>query len=213
MKTLLSFGDLMNKDADATSILLVALALIAIIVLILIFIKNVRICFTMENQTGKSAHTLIKTGMIAVAPTIFTVLSLLKIDIPVPFPVFIGISVVMFFIVVIWNIKTYHLLGGLAFSVVHGVFGALACLGVGMLVFVGIFLIAMLFLGGSPCSSTSQTSSPSMIRDVNNGMTYHVQKGVNGELYVEDNGRSCILRASDYSGKYFDDMGNEYISC
>lgn len=211
---LLSFDDLMDQEADFKSIILVCLAVIAAVALILIFIKIVRICFTMEQQTGKSAHTLIKTIMIAIAPTIFTVLSLLKIEISVPFSVFIGISVVMFIIAAIWNIKTYGILGGLCFSLVHGVFGALACIGIGTLVFVGIGLILVLIFGGSGAGSGSSSGSgaPTMIRDVNNGMTYHVVKGVNGELYVEDNGRSCILRSSDYSGRYFDDNGNEYVT-
>lgn len=210
----LSFDELLNRKADASTFIVAGIAVIGVLLLVFLFIKLVKICFTMERQTGRSAYTLIKTILIAAAPTVYTVLALLEIDIDIPFSVFITISIAMFLIVLIWNIKTYHVLGGICFSVVHGVFGALACLGVGMLVFIGIFLIAMVFLGGSSGTSTgSSTSSPSMIRDVNNGMTYHVQKGTNGELYVEDNGRSCILRSSDYSGRYFDDMGNEYVSC
>lgn len=211
---LLNSESFLYQKADASTFVIAGIAVIGALLGIFLFIKLVKICFIMEKQTNRNAYSIIKTGLIAAAPSVYTVLALLKVDIPIPFSVFIAISVAMFFIVVIWNIKTYHILGGIAFSVVHGVFGALACLGVGMLVFVGIFLVAMLFVGGSSGSSTtSSASSPSMIRDVNNGMTYHVQKGVNGELYVEDNGRSCILRASDYSGRFFDDMGNEYISC
>ncbi len=211
----LNLDEILNQKADASTFIFAGIAIIGVLLGVFLFIKLVRICFTMERQTGRSAYTLVKTILIAAAPTVYTVLALLKIDVDIPYSIFIGISIAMFLIVLIWNIKTYHILGGICFSFVHGVFGALACLGVGMLVFVGIFLIVMLFMGESFGSSSTGNSAgaPSMIRDINNGMTYHVKKGVNGELYIEDNGRSCILRNSDYSGRYFDDMGNEYVSC
>lgn len=211
---LLNFEDLMNQEADGKSILLVVLSVIAVITLILFFIKIVRVCFIMERQTGKPAHTLIKVGIIAIAPTIFTVLSLFKIDIPISFSVFVGISAIMFIITVIWNINTYGVLGGLCFSLVHGVFGALACIGIGTLVFVGIGLILVLLFGGNSSTSSSNCNSiPSTIRDVSNGKTYYTKKGFNNEFYVYGDDRSeTILRSGDYAGYYFDDNGNNYVS-
>lgn len=214
---LLNSDSLFSQKADASTFITAGIAVIGALLGIFLFIRLIRICFIMEKQTNRKAYSIVKTGLIAAAPSVYTILTLLKVDISVPSSVFIAISVAMFFIVVIWNIKTYHILGGIAFSVVHGVFGALACLGVGMLVFVGIFLVVMVFVGASSDPVTGPPSAPSTVpstvRDVKTNMTYHVTKGFNGLPYIEDHGRSCLLRTSDYPGRYFDDMGNEYISC
>lgn len=209
---LLSFDDLLNQKADTKTFILAGLAVIGALIGIFLFIQITRVCFTMERQTGKPAHTLIKTVLVAAAPTIFTVLALLKIDVPVPFSVFIGISVVMFIIVAIWNIKTYGILGGLFFSLVHGVFGVLASLGVGMLVFVGIFLIIAIFFGGSSGSVTggsSGNSAPSSVRNIRTGQVHTVSSGMNGNLYLADN-NYVLYPDPDFQGKYYDDHGNDY---
>ena len=205
-------SDIFFQKADGKTFLIAGLGIVGALIAVVLFIFLVRTCFSIERNCKKSAHSLIKTLMIALAPSVYTILALLNIEVTIPFSIFIIISVVMFVIVAIWNIKAFGVLGGIFFSIMHGVFGALACLGVGMLVFVGIFLIAAIFFGGSsgPVTGISGgSSSPSSVRNIRTGQVYTVSSGANGNLYLA--GSSCTLYPDpDYQGKYYDDQGNDY---
>ena len=202
-------ADIFSQKADGKTFLIAGLGIIGALLAFVLFIFLVRTCFSIERNTKKSAHTLIKTLMIALAPSVYTILALLNIEVTIPFSIFIIISVVMFIIVAIWNIKSFGILGGIFFSIMHGVFGALACIGVGMLVFVGIFLIIAVFFGGSSSPAGGGSSSPSSVRNIRTGQVYTVSSGTNGNLYLA--GTSCVLYPDpDYQGKYYDDQGNDY---
>lgn len=205
-------ADIFSQKADGKTFLIAGLGIIGALLAVVLFIFLVRTCFSIERNTKKSAHTLIKTLMIALAPSVYTILALLNIEVTIPFSIFIIISVVMFIIVAIWNIKSFGILGGIFFSIMHGVFGALACIGVGMLVFVGIFLIIAIFFGGSSGSVTGNSGgsgSPTSVRNIRTGQVYTVSSGTNGNLYLA--GTSCVLYPDpDYQGKYYDDQGNDY---
>ena len=201
---------LFSKDTSELSGGETAGILIAVVLAIGIFIFFVRTCFRLERISGKPAFTVVKVIMIAVAPTVFSVLALLDIDLP--FKWFGIATVAMCIITAVWNILTYGILGGLMFSVVHIVFGLLAGLGIVALVFVAIAGIALFFFAGSSSSEgASASSAPECVRNTATGETVGIEKGANGTLYIR--GTSSVLRSSDYSGHYFDDNGNQYVSC
>lgn len=184
--------------------------LIAVFLAIGIFAFFIRTCFRLERITRKPAFTVVKVIMIAIAPTIFSVLALL--DINVPFKWFGVATVIMCIATAVWNVLTYGILGGLMFTVVHIVFGVIAGLGLVALIFVAIAGVVLFFFAGGSSSSgaASGTSAPEYVRNAATGETVYVEKGANGELYIM--GTSNVLRSSDYSGRYFDDYGNQYIS-
>lgn len=206
---LLKADSFLSQEADGKTFLLAGLGIVGALLAVVLFIFLVRTCFSIERNCKKSAHSLIKTLMIALAPSVYTILALLNIEVNIPFSIFIIISVVIFVIVAIWNIKSFGILGGILFSIMHGVFGALACIGVGMLVFVGIFLIIAVFFGGSSNPEGGGSSSPSSVRNIRTGQVYTVSSGMNGNLYLA--GTNCVLYPDpDYQGKYYDDQGNDY---
>lgn len=201
---------LFSKDTSELSGGETAFVIIAIIVLIGAFIFIARTSFRLEKISGKPSYTIAKIIMIAVAPTIFSVLSVLNIDLP--FKWFGIATVVMCVVVAVWNIITYGILGGLFFSVVHIVLGLIASFGIVLVIFIGIAAVALyLFAGGSAGgSSASSSSAPEYVRDPATGETVRVEKGANGELYV--GGTSTVLRQGDYAGEYIDSNGNRYIN-
>lgn len=205
-------ADIFSQKADGKTFLLAGLGIIGVLLAVVLFILLVKTCLAIERNTRKSAHSLIKTLLIALAPSVYTILALLNIEVAIPFSIFIAISVVMFIIVTIWNIKSFGILGGIFFSIMHGVLGALACIGIGLLVFVGIFLIIAVFFGGSSGSVTGNSGgsgAPSSVRNIRTGQVYTVSSGANGNLYLA--GTSCVLYPDpDYQGKYYDDQGNDY---
>lgn len=181
--------------------------------IIWLFIVIAKACFEVERISGKSSHTLLKTVIIALIPTVNSIAGVFDFDSIIPEKLLLAAYIIPCVIVAIWNIIVYGLIRGAMFTVVHIVFGGIASLGVSALIFIAIAAVVLFLFGGSVggSASTSGGSAPSMVRDVNNGKVYNVVKGVNGELYIEDHGRSCILRSSDYGGEYFDDYGNRYV--
>lgn len=203
--------ELFTRKVGIESIGIFLITIFLCFVIIKLFIFTVKTCFLVEKQSGKPAHTLLKTILIAIVPTIYSVTDILGFSDIFPQNIIIPVCAVVCIIVSVWNIFTYGIIGGLMFSLIHIVFGVTASLGVSALIFIGFALVLLfLFAGGSSVQTSSSGSAPSLVRDVNNGQVYHVVKGVNGELYIEDHGRSSVLRFSDYSGEYFDDYGNRY---
>lgn len=171
-----------------------------------------RICRRIENQSGKAALSALKVGMIALAPFIVFVAAFFKISIPYHYAV-IGM-IVCSVIVLIWNIISFGPVGGILFSLLHIILGVFAGIGVGSLIVViiaGGILYFVAGSGGGGASSGTTGSVPSHVRDVATDQIYYVVQGVNGMPYLPERG-DCILRSSDYSGRYFDDNGNQYIA-
>lgn len=198
------------QDESSISTAQVIFFMIGALVGLVLFVLILKFCLRVEKESGRYAYSPIKIGMAAVSPLVFTVTSLLNIEIPLL--IFVIAAVVLCLVILIWNIVTYRFFAGILFSVVHIVAGLLAGMSIAALVLV-IVLLVLLFLFGGAGASAGGSGVPSRVRDVNNGMTYQVVTGANGEAYIEDNGRSCILRSSDYSGRYIDDYGNEYVAC
>lgn len=192
---------------------LLAALVIGALILVFVFYIIVKACRSVEEMSGRPAHTLIKTIIIAAIPTVCGVLELLGIDIGIPHKIIWACVIGTCVLVAVWNLKVYGPIGGIMFTIMHIVFGIVASLGVLSLVFVAIFVIAVYFFGsgGIDGSSASGSSSvPSTVTNVATNERYHVTKGVNGESYIYLNGNSVILRPGAFAGRFIDDYGNEY---
>lgn len=201
---------LFSKDTSEISGTQTAVILISIIAAIVVFVLITRLCLRMERISGKPAYSVAKIIMVAAAPMVFTLLA--TFDVSVSFTLFGVIAGIMCVVVAIWNIITYGILGGFVFSIVHIVVGMIAGISIAALIFCAIAgIVIFFFAGASSSESSSGSSTPEYVRNPNTGEMVAVEKGANGELYIM--GTSNVLRSSDYSGRYFDDNGNQYISC
>ena len=205
-----AFKSLFSMDTSEISGAQTAFILIGIVVVIAVFAVITFLCFKMEQTSGKPSFTAVKVIMIAAAPTVFSVLAIF--DIEVPFLWFGIITAVMGIAVIIWNILTYGIFGGLLFSFVHAVIGLIAGLGVAAVIMVGVVgLVCYFFFGNDGGTSENSSSAPEYVRNSSTGETFEVEKGVNGQLYIS--GTSNVLRPSDYTGHYIDSYGNYYVGC
>ncbi len=207
-----NFKELFTQEVSADNIIWLILLVLGGILVVYFFYILVKACFMVESQSGRPSHTLIKTIIIALVPTVYGALVMFIPEVETfPLKYIVIATIGMCVIVFLWNLITYGIIGGVMFSIMHIVFGAFASLGILALVFVGIILIVMFFFGGTVASGgTSGGSVPSEITDMNTGETFHVSKGANGEYYVERNGSSFPIRNGDYSGEFLDSSGNRY---
>ncbi len=199
---------LFSKDTSEINGAQTAAILISLVATIVVFVLIARLCFRMEKISCKPAHSLVKIIMVAAAPLIFVLLS--TFDVSLPIALFIVLTIVMCIAVAVWNIITYGILGGLLFSLVHIVTGLIAGISIAALVFFAIVGVVVYFFAGTLSVGNSSSSAPEFVRNPDTGETVPVERGANGELYIM--GTSNVLRSSDYSGRYFDDNGNQYIS-
>lgn len=206
------FKDLFTQEVSADNIIWLILLVLGGILVIYFFYILVKACFMVEQQSRRPSHTLLKTVIIAFVPSLYGVLVMFIPEVEdFPLKYVISASVCMCVLVFLWNLMTYGIIGGVMFSIVHIVLGALASLGILSLVFVGIILIIMFFFGGvSAGGSTVGGGVPSEITDMNTGETFHVSKGANGEYFVDRHGASYPIRNGDYSGEFLDSFGNRY---
>lgn len=116
-------------------------------------------------------------------------------------------------VVLVWNILTFGILGGILFSFMHIVFGLLAEISIAALIIMVLFFGILYLFGAFSVGGTGTASggNPHTVRDVNSGESFHVIER-NGTLYLDSGGRSGVLRQSDYAGRYIDDSGNDYIA-
>ncbi|MGN0468010.1 MAG: hypothetical protein ACI4GY_04740 [Acutalibacteraceae bacterium] len=176
-----------------------------------LFIFAAILCVKIERNSGVNSHSIVKIILIATGPTIVSVLAFFGLEAPTK----IGLiaSVICAAVVTLWNIFSLGLFRGLLFSVVHIVIGFLA--GMSIVAVAGIALIfgvISLFggLSGGISGASSAGAVPEYVRNLSTGETYYVTEH-NGVLWLDECG--VIIRPSDYSGRYIDDGGNEYIAC
>lgn len=201
----------LNSRVDAKSILIVILLLIVGIFLFFRFIKLVKTCVYVEQESGISAFTLLKVVLIAVVPTIYNVFAMLDADVDEYFKISAIITAVACIVVLIWNVKSFGVIFGIRFSIMHICFGLFASVAISALAIIAVIgVVLMLFGGASSSTSSSSSSTPEYVRDPDTGELIYIEKGVNGELYKA--GTSEVLRQSDYSGRYIDSDGNDFLS-
>jgi|GEM_PF-3025401 len=200
--------DFLLRAADSLSIGALLGIIFGGILFLVVFIVAARLCHNFAVNTEKRPLSAVKIGCVAIAPCVAMFVGMFHIDIPIKY--IIAATVIISVIVLVWNLFTFGIFGGLLFSFVHIVAGVLAGLSVAGLVIAVIALIAVALFGGSSGSIGSGSSqSVDNVRNLQTGEVFHVTKGVNGIMYI--NG-STILRASDYAGRFIDDNGNQYIA-
>ncbi|MGN1347971.1 MAG: hypothetical protein ACI4VI_03405 [Acutalibacteraceae bacterium] len=169
------------------------------------------ICVRIERNSDVSSHSIVKITLIAIGPTVVSVLAFFGLEAPTK----IGLiaSVICAAVVTVWNILSLGLFKGLIFSVVHIVVGFLAGMSIiavaGIALILGIISIFGNFSGGLDNGSTALTV-PEYVRNINTGETYYVTEH-SGVLWLDECG--VIIRPGAYDGRFIDDSGNEYIAC
>lgn len=201
---------------------LIIMGLLAAIGVIYAFLYICGWCIEIEEETKKESHPFIKSGMIAIAPTIFFAINSLAESLIYENLVLtnclILLFAVMFVIVLIWNLKIYGI-KGILFTISHTGYGLISAA-----IIVFLFQIAILatiwcvisfFLGGdAPAgagSSSSSSSIPSYIREPGTNKSYYTTTGANNQKYVVKDGEYIHVRNSDFSGTFIDDKGKHYV--
>ncbi|MGN0444517.1 MAG: hypothetical protein ACI4F5_07885 [Acutalibacteraceae bacterium] len=175
------------------------------------FIFATVICVSIERNSDVSSHSILKIILIAIGPTIVSVLAFFGLEAPTK----VGLiaSVICAAVVTVWNILSLGLFKGLIFSVVHIVIGFLAGMSIiavaGIALILGIISIFGNFSGGLDNGNTALTV-PEYVRNINSGETYYVTEH-SGVLWLDECG--VIIRPGAYDGRFIDDSGNEYIAC
>lgn len=175
------------------------------------FIFVTVICVRIERNSDVSSHSILKIILIAIGPTIVSVLAFFGLEAPTK----VGLiaSVICAAVVTVWNILSLGLFKGLIFSVVHIVIGFLAGMSIiavaGIALILGIISIFGNFSGGLDNGNTALTV-PEYVRNINSGETYYVTEH-SGVLWLDEYG--VIIRPGAYDGRFIDDSGNEYMAC
>lgn len=213
----LKISDLLDKEVSTGSIFLIILCIILFLIIALGFYILTKACFFIERKSQKPALNLIKSLIIASAPVVYGTAGLIGFEKYIPIKLVIIISIICFIFVSVWDFKTYGPINGIMFSIMHLIFGALASLAALSLVYLILFAVVFFFFGKgaieSPGGGTGHGGAPEFVKDRSTGILYHVTTGANGNLYIDDNGRSCLLMAdSDYDGCYYDSDGHEYYT-
>ncbi len=191
---------------------LLAALVIGALLMLFIFYIIVKACKRVEKMSGRPAHNLLKTVIIAAIPTVCGVLELFGINICIPNNIIWACVIGACIFVAVWNFKVYGPIGGIMFTIVHVVFGVVASFGVLSMVFMLIFIVAFFLFGGEIVpKGTTPSSVPSSVMNVATRERYHVSKGTNGDPYIILNGDWTRLRPGVYEGRYIDDYGNEYM--
>ena len=207
-------SDFLNKEVGSGGIgYTIAFAVVGIIIIILLFVL-VRLAYHVERLSGKKAHTIFKSILIGFAPAIYYGALTFEIDLPITKGLIIGVTIAVVLIVAIWNLSTFGLFGGIVTTLAQCLYGSLITLCVLSVTFIALAAVAIFFFSIMGTGSTGNYSSgriPSHVRDVNTNESFHVSTGANGMYYVNRYGSDLPIRNSDYSGRYIDSNGNEYV--
>lgn len=178
------------------------------IVLILLIIA----CIKIEKLSGVSSQSPIKILIIAAAPAVASLCSMLKFNIN--YSIILIIAAAACISVFIWNMLTYKTVYAIFFTIVHIVVGFIAGMSIVALVLLAIIFGALYlfggFTGGVGTTASSTAATPELVYDVNTGETFNVRQELNGTLTAYGNGRDTIIRPVG-GGRYIDDYGHEYL--
>ncbi|MCM1364111.1 MAG: hypothetical protein NC122_04840 [Faecalibacterium sp.] len=131
------------------------------------------------------------------------------------------VTYISLFIILLMNLKRYGLKYGLVCTLAYGIYTFVMSFGIVYLI-IGLIVAAILFylFGGSLGKSDSnyndssfQTSShiPGSVVDVRTNQSFRVEPSINNDnLYLPERD-NAIIKPSDFSGRYIDNYGNEYI--
>ncbi len=182
---------------------------VGIILFAAIFYFAIKFAIEFNKITDFSTYSILKICLIAIAPAIYLILSALNLSPSTT--LFLIISIIICIIVIIWNFFTLGFIAGLIFSILHISAGILCGISVAALIFALIIATVMIFVSGGSSSSTDNSgSSPSRVECLGDGKLYYVSTNASGQTILPERG-NVIIRPTDYSGRYIDDYGNEYL--
>ncbi len=214
--------DFLHIDTTAENVIFVIACIVLVVIAIVALIWIFEICSKTEEETGEESHPIIKAIIIALVPTVYTVVALLSdlisFDDFMPQKFKWPLFAVACVIVLIWNLIVFKIKGGILFTILHVVYGAIITVIVAILVEIAVIAIVLgvlwLFFGGVPGGGgegSSETSVPSYLTDTQTNEQFYTTKGVNGEPCVHRHGQDILIRPSDYAGRYIDSYGNTYV--
>ena len=202
----LSVWDFLNRtDISTGEFIMVALG--GLIAVLLLFF-SLRACVRYSKLTGIQAHSVIKILLFASGPLFVSVLAIFHIEIPYVIPIIL--TVITGLVVVVWNILSFGAGYGILFSVLHLAAGFFVGLGIGGIILMGVFIVALLLIrpfdlpGGSGAGTAS-----SYVHDVQTNESFYVTE-MKGVQQIQRNGDWVVIRPGVYAGRYIDDYGNEY---
>lgn len=185
---------------------LIALFVVGLIVALVVasFIKR----FMKKEYKKSKGKFLLKTAIASIAPIAFCVpLAFKKV---LPLPLLIIIEIITLAGVFAWDFKGNNkIFATLVHTLLYGFFGC--C--VGMLFIsidfwiIGLFaLFFSLVKGGVDLNKeiSVSKSTPEYITDSETGETYRVEKGSNGNTYIQKNGESVPIYNGAFSNDYND---------
>ena len=199
--------DFLNRE-DVSTAEFAAIAIGGLIAVVLLFF-GIKKCVAFTKETGVSAHSLIKIALFAAGPLFMSILAIFRINLPLAIP--IVIAVIAGIIILIWNITTLGIGYGILFTILHLLGGFFVGLGIGGLILMVVFGIAVyLFTGGKilPGDSSGGTAS-GYVYDLQTNERFHVS-ALNGVQQIQRGGDWVIIRPGAYAGEYIDDYGNRY---
>lgn len=205
-------NELLNKQLGIEGLFYIIGLCLAALFLIFLVILAIRIACHIERISDTPAYSLIKSILLGIFPGLYFGLS--SMDIVIPENIVIIASMVVFLIVVIWNFRSFGAFGGFILTFVHCLYAfllVLCVMSIAFIVVAGAVLFIATAASGSSIASSSSSSVPSTVRNPATGEVYHTLQGVNGEGYININGREIKIRPGAYSGRYIDDYGNEYV--
>ena len=210
MEKFLENNPLLSTDISPSKLILIIILAIPVAVGIFLLI---RYCIQKEKSSGKRAFNILKLGMVAVGPMLIAIKYWLSLELPLW--IFVAASIILTLIVIVWNILTFSVLPGIAFSIFHILFGIIFGATVLGLAVAAVFFIILKVLGVLSVGGTASTSSgggvPKWVRDVNSNEIYQVFN-FGGTLQILRDSDYVVIRPGVYDGRYIDDSRNEYLN-
>lgn len=186
-----------------------AIAIGGLLAVVLLFF-GIRRCVAFTKATDIHMHSLLKILLFSAGPLLASVFAIFHIEIPYTIPTVI--AAVTGIVILGWNIAAAGIGYGSLFTVLHLLGGFFVGLGIGGLILMAVFGLALYFFGAFNITPGCESGgSSSDIYDVHTNEIFHVS-AMNGNHQIYRGGWIPI-RAGVYAGRYIDDYGNEYADC
>ena len=184
-------------------VLIVALVGMALAAVIIFSIKH----FVQFEYSESKGKFLLKLAIASVAPIAFCLP--LNFEKMLPTPLVIVIEIISLVAVYIWELKNNKLFISFGHTIAYGLVGC--CVGMlcvshdlWMLGLIG-FALSMVKGGVDLNKEISVSkSTPEYVTDSETGETYRVEKGSNGNTYIQKNGESVPIYNGAYANDYND---------
>lgn len=204
-------NELLQKEVGfAGFFYIIALCLLSVLIIYLV-IRAIKTACCIESESGVPAHSLIKSILIGILPGLYFGLS--EFDITMPKSIILIASIAVVLIVAIWNFRVFGIFGGIVLTFVHCLYAfllVLCIMSIAFIILAGAVLFIATAASGSSATTPSSGSVPSSLRDLRTGERFHVSR-LDGSPRIDRYGTWVLIRSTDFSGRYIDDYGNEYV--